>query len=178
MGVGRGSRVVKRTHWIAVFGLLLCTLSAAPVLAESEPASEPTAPASPSSDKLAEALAKAEQEQREEEQAREEELASPQAEQERDASREAFSGLSRPEAQQLLVSTFTEQLNELDADPARILSDLDINETLGTNAVRISNDDGENEVIESPIPVESKLPGEDKEPVDLALVQVRWRVCA
>lgn len=169
MGQG-GERVPGRAHWIFLFALFLCALSAAPVLAESEPSPEPSAPvASPSPEELSVALKEAEQEAEAEERAHEEELASSEAQQERDSSRDEFADLSGSDAQDLLLATFSEQLKELDADPARILSDLDIQEVLGSHAVQVENDEGENEVVESSIPVESQLPGEEREPVDLSL---------
>jgi sugar lactone lactonase YvrE len=115
------------------------------------------------------ALETAEREAQEQEAQREEELATPRAEQEREASRSAYASLSAGEAQNLLAEAFPEQLEELNSDPARFLSDLEIERPLGTFGARVSIGEGESAIVESSVPVESDLGGQGEEPVDLAL---------
>jgi tripartite motif-containing protein 71 len=151
-----------------LFAALLLCVSAAPVLADppaegaEEPPSTAEAPApAPSASELAEF------EREESENA--EWLSSPEAEHERESSRDAYASLSTGEAQSLLTETFTEQLAALNADPARFLSELKIEEPLGTYGALVSVGEGESAIVESSVPVESDLGGEGKEPVDLSL---------
>ncbi|MGB7685840.1 MAG: Ig-like domain-containing protein, partial [Solirubrobacterales bacterium] len=167
-----------RLRRVAAFALLLTAVSAAPVLAdpESNAAVDPTGAATnaggaepPSSPEgIGQALVQGERENAAEKQARAEELASPQAQREREVSREAYADFSNAEAQALLAETFAEELEELDSDPARAITDLDVEKTFGTYAARVSDEEGERELVESPIPLRTAENGET-ETVDLSL---------
>ena len=123
---GRG----RRGRWLALFTVLLCVATASQVLAdapseespipsESESASPSESPvALPSSEDVVQGLQAVEREEREHE-----ELATPAAQQEREASRTAYAGLGPAEAQQLFNSQFGEVLAALNNDPGRFLSD-------------------------------------------------------
>ena len=96
-------------------------------------------------------------------------LTSPEASQERKASQDAYAALSAGQAQDLLLEAFPRQLQELNADPARVLSEMEVEKPLGTFGARVSIGNGESAVVESSVPIQSDLGGEGKEPVDLAL---------
>jgi hypothetical protein len=113
-------------------------------------------------------LAEVERQERE----RNEWLASAEADLQRDSSRTAHVDLSAREAQDLLIEAFPEQLQQLNADPGRLISELEIEKTLGDFGAKVSVGDGESAIIESPIRVESDLGGEGAEPLDLALEPV------
>ncbi|HEX6601860.1 MAG TPA: hypothetical protein VF030_04400, partial [Solirubrobacterales bacterium] len=102
---------------------------AAPVLADDPPPVEPqeilssTAEVDPQQVPGPEDVAAGIKLAEEEEAEREAWLASPAAQQQRDASLAAYAGLPAAEAEALLADTFSEQLQRLDSDPARYLSD-------------------------------------------------------
>jgi sugar lactone lactonase YvrE len=83
------------------------------------------------------------------------ELESPDAVQERADSRHAYAALSTAEAEQLFHSQFAEQIEILNEDPARFLSDATIEQTLedGTAAL-VTSDDG-TELLDAGIPVKA-----------------------
>lgn len=152
----------RRTWWLAVFTLLLSATTAIPLISASpaEGSEEPPAEKLPAPD-----FAEIEREERE----HAEWLLTSEAKSQRDASRTAYTDLSAGEAQSLLLEAFPGRLKELNADPARFLSELEIEEPLGTYGARVSVGEGESALLESAVPVESDLGGEGKEPVDLAL---------
>jgi sugar lactone lactonase YvrE len=119
----------------------------------------------PTPEELTAALEAAEREEKK----REEELATPQAEEEREASQEAFTSLSAAEAKNLLTDEFAEQLNNLNADPARALSDVEVEQTLGIYAAKVAGPDGSSELLESPIPITVAQADGKPEAVDLTL---------
>jgi hypothetical protein len=99
------------------FALLLFAVAAAPVLASGKSSGEvPPGETSPSGEDSSAGVEAAELEEREQA----EWLSSL------EASIDAYASLSTGEAQDLLVEAFPEQLKELNADPARVLSELDI----------------------------------------------------
>ena len=157
-------------RWLTLFGLLLCVCVATavsvfavtPARGAEEPPSLAEVPA-PSASELAEA----EREERE----HAEWLSSPEAQKQRDASSNAYANLTAGEAQSLLVEAFPGQLKALNADPARVLSTLEVEKPLGTYGALVSNEEGESAILDSSVPVQSELGGEGKEPVDLALEQ-------
>lgn len=104
-----------------------------------------------------------------EEIAREDWLETPEAIQEREESRSAFDDLPSIEAQSLLGEAFREQLDQLEGDPARLLSDLQIEEVVGEYGALVPDGDGGSLLVESPIPIQSQVPGEEGKPVDLSL---------
>jgi YD repeat-containing protein len=152
----------SRARWFVVFAFFLLSTTALPLLTASpaQGSEEPPAEELPAPD-----FTEIEREERE----RAEWLLSPEAESQREASHTAYTSLSAGEAQSLLLEVFPKQLKELNADPARFLSELEIEEPLGTYGARISTGEGESALVESAVPVESDLGGEGKEPVDLAL---------
>ena len=167
--------LVGHVRWLAAFTLLLFISTAVPVLADPEaPAEDPPIVQEdptpvPGDEEMAKALEEAERKEEERKEEQEEALSSPAAVQEREASREAYGDLSATEAQDLLFAAFPEQLKALNADPARVLSDLDVEKTLGTYGAQVTDEDGSTSLVESPIPIESELPGGKEEQVDLSL---------
>jgi YD repeat-containing protein len=150
---------------LTFFLALLLATSAMPVLTEPAGADETTeAGRQEEGASLAEAARVAKKEELE----HTEWLSSTEAVHQRETSQSAFVGLSAKDAQGLLLETFPEQLRELNSDPARVLSELEIEEPLGTYGARISSG-GETAVVESSVPVQSDLGGNGSEPVDLAL---------
>jgi tripartite motif-containing protein 71 len=150
------------------FVLLLCVAVALSITtASSAEVSEEGSATGPVPAPSAGAIAEAESEERE----RDEWLASAPAIAQREASQSAYGALAATGAQELLVSAFPEQLEGLNADPARVLSELEVEEVLGTYGARVALGDAENAIIESTVPVESELGGDGLEPVDLALEQ-------
>ena len=133
MGSFRGS-IAGHARWIAVFTLLLLVSLAVPVFAASAAEGPEESPSvaewSPPS---ASELAAVELEEREQA----EWLSSPEAEQQREASHTAYINLSAGEAQSLLLEAFPGQLKQLNGDPARVLSSLEVEKPLGTDAARI-----------------------------------------
>jgi Ca2+-binding RTX toxin-like protein len=149
----------------------LLAVSAMPVLAAPAPSESGGAEALPSAADFAQALAEGEARRQAEAKAREEELASPKAQRERDVSRTAYVSISGAEAQSLLAEAFPEQLRELDADPARVVSGADVEKTLGPHVARVANGEGGSALLESPVPIEvGEGPG--KAPVDLSLERI------
>jgi sugar lactone lactonase YvrE len=152
----------SRASRASALALLLFMSISVPVLAASgEPEAEPAAVATPSPGEIA-AL-------EEEEHERELWLASPEAEQQREASLTAFDELSSTEAQALVFDEFPQEIAALNADPARVLSELEVEKPLGTYAARIAAAGGESAIVESTVPVQSSLGGEGERPVDLTL---------
>ncbi len=153
---------LSRMRWFAAFALFLLATTAVPLLAASPAEGSEELPAEelPAPD-----FTEVEREERE----HAEWLLSPEAESQREASRTAYTALSTGEAQSLLLEAFPKQFKELNADPARFLSELEIEEPLGTYGARIATGEDESALVESAVPVESDLGGEGKEPVDLAL---------
>jgi YD repeat-containing protein len=186
-GLGRTKR--GRARWLAAFTLLLLASTAVPVLAESPkmglgpaqvaeappPAAEsppsPESPAPPAEERppeprdVGEAVEMAESE----EIAKDEWLEGPEAIRQREESRTAFDDLASAEAEGLLSKAFPELLAQLDGDPARVLSDLQIEEIMGDHGALVPDGEGGSQLVESPIPIRSQVPGEEAKPVDLSL---------
>ncbi|MFL5900580.1 MAG: DUF6531 domain-containing protein [Solirubrobacterales bacterium] len=149
-------------RWFVAFALLLLATSTAPLLTASpaEGSEEPPAEELPAPDFSEIELEEAEHA---------EWLLSPEAESQREASRTAYTSLSVSETGNLLLEAFSEQIKELNADPARVLSELEIEEPLDAYGALIAAGEGESAILESSVPVESELGGEGKAPVDLSL---------
>ncbi|HVQ58680.1 MAG TPA: Ig-like domain-containing protein, partial [Solirubrobacterales bacterium] len=109
-----------------------------------------------------------------EDEAYEQWLASPAAAEEREASRIAYGDETRSEAEALLGEKFEEAIAGLEGDPARALSNLQIEDVLGTHAARIADQDasGGSELVESTAPIEDRVLSGASEPVDLSLRSV------
>jgi hypothetical protein len=123
-------RVAANARWITAFVLMFVASSSVPVLADSAPEVPPPTtlpPASqgadlgqlPTKQDMIETLGRFESEEVE----RHEQLESPAATSEREASRQAYAGFSPAQAEQLLSTQFEGQLEVLEAEPARFLSD-------------------------------------------------------
>jgi sugar lactone lactonase YvrE len=97
------------------------------------------------------------------------ELESPQAAQERSESRHAFASMSGDEAEQLLRSKFTEEIEALNSDPARFLSDATFDQALeGGMAALVTSEDGA-ELLDAGIPVKAVDEEGAKSKLDLTL---------
>jgi sugar lactone lactonase YvrE len=153
--------------------LLLLLISVGSAAADSQP-SEPTSASTPGSGDVpdgadvAEGLTLAE----EREELLRAELESPQAAQERSESRYAYASMSGDEAEQLFHSRFAEEIEALNNDPARFLSDATIEQPLeGGTAALVNSDDG-TELLDAGIPVEATDGEGTTKKVDLALEDV------
>ncbi|HEX9967700.1 MAG TPA: DUF6531 domain-containing protein, partial [Solirubrobacterales bacterium] len=96
-------------------------------------------------------------------------LHSPEAVRQRQESRTAFDDLSAAQAEGVLSGAFADTLEQLDGDPSRLLSDLELEEVVDTYGALVAGPDGGSQLVEFPIPVRDRDPGENAEPVDLAL---------
>jgi tripartite motif-containing protein 71 len=166
-------------RWLLVFALVLLISSAAPVLAE-EPAEAPSEPAGftprtsqeeeiaaaqiPGADDVNKALAELESKEREQE----EWLASPEAIEQREDSLLAFGELSPEESEQLLSSVFEPQLEALNGDPSRFLSDAQLVQPLGESDA-IVKDEGNGSLMDSTVPVQTENENGELAKVDLTL---------
>ncbi len=163
----------SRVRWVPLFAFLLLACSSAPVLADSpaeQPSESPVQAESepaplPDSQDVTEGIEAAELEEEE----RERELESPKAELEREESRDAFGDLSSTTAQELLLAAFPEQLEALNDDPARFLSDAKILQPLGEEAATVS-DEGDTSLLEAGMPVRTEDEEGKLSKVDLSLV--------
>lgn len=179
-----------RVRWALGFALLLLASSAGPVLAESPqqavgparvaeepppitedvpPADEGVPPApeetQPETGQIAEQVESSELEVV----ARDKWLESPEAARQREESRTGFDDLSAVDAEGALSSTFQEMLKQLDGDPARALSDMQVEEVVGEYGAVVVGPDGGTELLESPFPIRSQVAGEEGKVVDLDL---------
>ncbi len=168
-GMGRASRMPKGV-WALLFAALLCVCSAAPVLADpAAPAAEAGAAPLPSPEELTSALIRSEADAKSAQAELEEQWRTPQAERERDHSRSAFADIASGESQSLLLAEFPEQIEELNADPGRSLSNVSIEKPLGTYGALIEQENGEHAIVESSLPVQSEVGEGKKKPIDLSL---------
>ena len=103
-----------------------------------------------------------------EEAEREDWLKSPAAEQEREVSQDAYTDLSPLASEELLQSAFSEQLETLNHDPARFLSDAQLIRPLDETIAAVS-DDGEHSVLDAGIPVRTANEEGDQAKVNLSL---------
>ncbi len=104
----------------------------------------------------------------EEEAEREEWLESSEAEHQRDVSWGAYEELSPAESEQLLRTTFAEQLQALNDDPARFLSDAQLIRPLDETVAAVK-EDGENSLLDAGIPVRAENENGDLAKVELSL---------
>jgi YD repeat-containing protein len=175
MGSSRES-MASRSRWIAVFACLLLISSAAPVFADSPEPNRETAVAEDSAADNPERyfdghvvpvdLGAVEREERE----REEWLESPEAIQQRQASLQAYADLSAGESEELLRTVFAEQLEALNGDPARFLSDAQLVRPQGETVATVS-DEGDRSLLDSTIPVRVENEQGDLAKVDLSLTE-------
>jgi YD repeat-containing protein len=148
-----------------VLALLIClgsvAVSGADQLPE-EPAPSPVAV--PSAEQVQAGIEAAEEQQGQ----REEELQAPEAVQQREASRSAYSGLAGVAARQLLVDLFPGELARLNADPARVLSEVEVVKAFGDTVATVE-EDGDGSLLEAGIPVRAENEDGELEKVDLSL---------
>jgi tripartite motif-containing protein 71 len=169
---GRGTDPISmrgrgQARCMALFTILLLVAMSAPVLA-AEPSEVPQAEPPgftaltpeeeeiaatqvPDAHDVSKALGEAEHEEVE----REEWLASPAAKQQREASRFAFGNLAASESEELLRSVFGEQLEALNTDPSRFLSDAQLVRPLGDSGA-VVKDEGESSLLETTVPVRTE----------------------
>jgi len=149
----------SRALWLIVFVFLLVFTSAVPGLA----ASSEEAPL-PSEEEPSEAVASEEAA----EASRGEWLASPQAADEREASEYAYTDLSALEEEELLRDNFATQLEQLEADPARVLSNVGLDQVFSQTEALVTVE-GEEMLLESSIPLRVPEERGDLRKVDLGL---------
>lgn len=161
MGRGSGRRIAVL---IAAAAMVLVGAVATPVTTAIAVDGPPVKSELPDASDIAKGLAQVEEEEEEAQEARE----APEAVEEREASLTAFADLSVGEAEALLHSSFVEQLEALNSDPARFLSDAVIEQVLagGMSAQVTSN--GSPQLLEAGIPVVTHDEGA-VEKVDLSL---------
>lgn len=151
-----------RRHMWGVLGLalFLAIVSAVPVLA----AEEGGVVGPPNRAQVAAGMAKIEAKEAE----RKRELQSPAAVAERESSRTRYRALAPGEARELLLSTFTEQLAAVNADPRRFLSDAQLESTSSEFAATVGIG-GEGSLLESNVPVRAENEDGDLKKVNLDL---------
>lgn len=157
--------------------LLVFAIAAVPVLADSAdvkppPVALPQQPAAselaelPDAQDVAEGIAQIEGE----EEKRQAELETPGAAQERVDSQQEFADVSIEEALQLFRSQFSEQLEELDNDPARFLTGAHLDQSLeGGLAARVTVN-GTPELLDAGIPVQAENEDGDLSKVNLSII--------
>jgi len=164
----------------AFFALLLIALSAVPVLA-SEPIpvssseSPDFTPPTPEEEEIAaaqvpgpEEVSKAIGEYERKEREHEAWLASPEATLQREHSRRAYTGLSATETQGLLRRAFPRELEALNNDPSRYLSDAHLVATLGASGAVVKSE-GEAALLETTVPLRTEDEEGKLAKVDLSL---------
>jgi hypothetical protein len=165
-----------RLRWVLAFAILLATLSGAPVFADEAPSGPPSLPSAdthadaselPTQAQIAQGLARVEAEEK----AREEWLAGPRAQRERSRSALAYAELTAAEAQALLASRFDEELEALNADPARALSESSLDRVLAPNVATVTGD-GRTALLDSTVPVLTENEAGRMAKVDLSLQRV------
>jgi YD repeat-containing protein len=95
-------------------------------------------------------------------------LETPAAVKEREASRLAYGGISPAEAEALLTAKFPQVLAALNSDPARYLSDAELDRPLGETAAEVTSE-GKTSVMEGPVPVQAENDEGEVSKVDLTL---------
>jgi YD repeat-containing protein len=166
-----------RKTWLALFTVVFCVVAVAPALADPSDTSPIPEESQGSNDALGESpvsLPNSEDvikglhavELREKE--REEELATPEAQHEREVSRGAYGDLNSAEAQQLFSTQFGDVIAALNNDPARFLSDAKLEHPLGDGSATVTSE-GNTEILEAGMPVETKDEDGELGKVDLSL---------
>jgi YD repeat-containing protein len=170
----------RRGGWLLAFFILAVACMAVPVFAaasesiESEPSSSagPAAETTVAGSTDAPSAEQIQQDVEADERAQDAKelwLETDKAVRQREESRHAFAAISASEAEGLLPLFFPDQLAALNADPARLLTDLEDVEPLGTHAALVSDEQGERSLLESTIPVVSEVGQGSKQPLDLDL---------
>ncbi len=161
-----GSTDAARVRLLVVFACFFVAISAVPVLAAEATVEPPAEEAAslPDAEDVQEGIEMAEAEEAE----RERWLESPEAVQQREQSRFAFADLTAAEAQDLLQVIFAKQLETLNSDPARFLSEAEILKPLGQSVATVS-DDGDTSLLDAGMPVRTTDDDGDLRKVDLSL---------
>lgn len=181
-GRGNDPNSVRRrgqVRWVVSFTILLLVVMSAPGLA-AEPADAPSEPAGftpptpkeeevaatqvPNAGEISSAIGEAEREEAEQK----EWLASPEAKEQREESQLAFGDLSAAESEELLRSVFGEQLEALNTDPSRFLSDAQLVRPLGESGAVVKAE-GESSLLETTVPVRTEDEEGQLAKVDLSL---------
>lgn len=163
-------------RWLLAFTLVLLISSAVPVLADESTESpagftpptkeeeEVAATQIPDAHDVSKAIGEAEREEAE----YEEWLATPEAVEQREKSQLAFGDLSQEKSEELLKSVFGQQLEALNTDPSRFLSDAQLVRTLGESGA-VVKDEGEGSLLETTVPVRTEDEEGQLAKVDLSL---------
>jgi len=120
----------------------------------------------PTEQQMAEALAGIEDKEAREKKV----LEAPADVKEREVSRLAYADASPVEAEALLTEKFPQVFEALNSDPARYLSDAQLDRPLGETAAEVTSE-GKTSVMEGPIPVQAENDKGELSKVDLALEQ-------
>lgn len=94
----------------------------------------------------------------------------PAAASERADSQEEYSSLNTADSKELLQTTFGPELDQVDNDPGRVVTDLDVNHYLGLNAAVVDQPGSHDAVVQSTIPMRNGM-GTAAESLDLSLDQ-------
>jgi YD repeat-containing protein len=171
----RPSATTRSIGWLTLFLTALFVASAVPVLAaesrsdEAEgdgpsPSAESDPPKFPTAIEITAGIEKVEQEEAEEKAW----LEGPEATRQREESQTAYAELDASAATTLVRSAFSGQLEQLNGDPARILSDAQLVSSSEETAATISLG-GKGMVMESFLPVRAEDDDGDLRKVDLGL---------
>jgi tripartite motif-containing protein 71 len=178
----KSSAVFTRVRWVGAFVVLLLVCSAVPVFAAEQaevpsPESEKVefTPRTSQEEEIAAAqvpdaadVYKALRESETKEKEREEWLASPEAIEQREDSLLAFGNLSAGESEQLLRAAFEPQLEALNGDPSRFLSDAQLVKPVDDSAA-VVKDEGDGSLMDSTLPVRTEDENGELSKVDLTL---------
>lgn len=169
-GIGlRGAISSLRVLWIATAGLLLCLVAAIPVpvaigALPGETSGALDEPRAYDGHLVSPELGRLEFEERQQE----EWLASDEAVEERQDSEVAYTSISPSESESLLHEVFVAQLEVLNRDPARFLSDARILRSLDTSAATVE-DDGKTSLLDANVPIRAEDEDGTLAKVDLSL---------
>jgi YD repeat-containing protein len=147
--------------------IALISVVASHAVADEPEASAPTEAAEPLAPDAAD-ISEAFERVRRQEEAREEELEEPRFVAEREASRTEYADATPAEVEELLRAKFGETLAEMNLDPARFLSNAELDRPLGESAGVVTKE-GQTSLMEGPIPVEAENEAGELEKVDLSL---------
>jgi tripartite motif-containing protein 71 len=170
--VSRGGGARSSARQVVIFAVLLLISSAVPVLAAEPSPPESAAPveaealALPGAEDVREGIETAEREEAE----RRRWLEGAEAVRQREESRYAFADLSAAESRELLLSTFAVELETLNNEPARFLSDAQLVRPLGEDEVAATvMEDGDGMLLDASIPVRTEDESGELRKVDLTL---------
>lgn len=178
----KSSAVLTRVRWVGTFVVLLLVCSAVPVFAAEqaevqspEPEKVEFTPRTSQEEEIAAAqvptandVYKALRESEAKEREREEWLASSEAIEQRKDSLLAFGDLSAGESEQLLRAVFEPQLEALNGDPSRFLSDAQLVKPVDDSAA-VVKDKGDGSLMDSTLPVRTEDEHGELSKVDLTL---------